>query len=205
MSMVVEWSRKPRGQIFKKRSCAMNLLSRKTAALWLASMGVVLASGVPVRAQSFDFSSAAARYGSTPSYNFSGVGSYLSGTTTYVPFGGMGNFIPYSPGPGGGLGVQPGMRVSGGQMQTASMGGSMGMSPSLGVVRSQITPLAPISSGGMSGMRGGSGIGSMGGLIRRGPGGGAMGGMTRPPVGSYPFRQPPSLLGPATSAPSMSM
>jgi hypothetical protein len=49
-------------------------------------------------------------------------------------------------------------------------------------------------------------MGSMGGgLIKRPASRGAMGGMARPPVGSYPFRQPPSLLGPASAGPAMSM
>jgi hypothetical protein len=182
----------------------MQPLSRQAVALWLLPMGIMLSSGVPVRAQSFDFSSAGTRFGSTPGYNFSGVGSYFSGATTNVPFGGMGGFIPYSPGPGGGLGVQPSMRSPVGQMQAGSMG-STGMSPRLGAVRSQITPLAPITARGMGGMGAGAGMGSMGGLLLRSPSGGSMGGMPRPPVGSYPFRQPPSLLGPATSAPAMSM
>ncbi len=81
----------------------------------------------------------------------------------------------------------------------------MGMRPSLGLIRGQMTPIAPISSRGMGGMGPGAGMSSMGGLIRRTPSGGCMGGMARPPVGSYPFRQLPSLLGPATAAPSMSM
>ena len=87
------------------------------------------------------------------------------------------------------------------EMQPGGMG-LMGPRPSLGLIRGQLTPLSPISSRGMGA---GEGMGSMGGLIRRTPSGGPMGGMARPPVGSYPFRQPPSLLGPATAAPSMAM
>ena len=86
-------------------------------------------------------------------------------------------------------------------MQPGGMG-LMGPRPSLGLIRGQISPLSPI---GARGMGAGGGMGSMGGLIRRTPSGGPMGGMSRPPVGSYPFRQPPSLLGPATAAPSMAM
>ena len=86
-------------------------------------------------------------------------------------------------------------------MQPGGMG-LMGPRPSLGLIRGQIAPLSPIGSRGMGA---GGGMGSMGGLIRRTPSGGPMGGMARPPVGSYPFRQPPSLLGPATAAPSMAM
>jgi hypothetical protein len=177
----------------------MMRLSAQTIALWLLSTGILLSWDSAVRAQSFGFASSETGFSRTPSFSYSGVGSYFSGSSAYVPFSAMGGFVPYSPGPGGGVGVQPGMRSPGSLMQTGAMS-PMGMSPSLGAVRSQITPLTPISSRGM-----GTGMGSMGGLIRRMPVGGSMGGMARPPVGSYPFRQPPSLLGPATSASAMSM
>ncbi len=138
------------------------------------------------------------------SFSFAGAGSYFGGSSTYVPFGGaMGGFLPYSPGSGGGLGVQPGMRDSGMQMPPGGMS-MLGARPTLGLIRSATTPLAPIGLGGM-GSRSFGRMESMGGLIRRSPTGGSMGGMARPPVGSYPFRQPPSLLGPASSAPAMSM
>jgi hypothetical protein len=178
--------------------------SSPTIGLWLVSAVLVLSWAGPTRAQSFGSASSGMGPGTMPGYSFSGVGSYFSGTSAYVPFSSMGGFVPYSPGPGGGLGVQPGMRGSGAQMQTGGMG-LMGPRPSLGLIRGQITPIAPISSRGMGGMGPGAGMGSMGGLIRRTPSGGSMGGMARPPVGSYPFRQPPSLLGPATAAPSMAM
>jgi hypothetical protein len=142
--------------------------------------------------------------GTTTRYNFSGVGSYFSGSTsTYIPFSGMGGFVPYSPGSGG-LGVQSAMRNTGGSMPPSGMGAMLGSRVSLGLVGGQIAPLVPISQGAM-GWRSGGGMSPMGGLIRRTPSGGPMGGMARPPVGSYPFRQPPSLLGPATVNPSMSM
>jgi hypothetical protein len=96
------------------------------------------------------------------------------------------------------------MRNTSGQMQASGMGSMLGSRPSLGLIRGQIAPLVPIGLGAM-GSRAGGGMGSMGGLIRRTPSGGPMGGRARPPVGSYPFRQPPSLLGPASAAPSMSM
>jgi hypothetical protein len=168
----------------------------------LVLAGLLVSCTGSARAQFSGFSGSGVGSGSMPSYNFSGVGSYFSGTSAYVPFSSMGGFVPYSPGPGGGVGVQPGMRSPGMQPMQPSGMGLMGTRPTLGLIRSQIMPLAPISSRGMGA---GAGMGSMGGLIRRSPSGGSMGGMARPPVGSYPFRQPPSLLGPATSAPSMSM
>src|SRR3954447_515331 len=97
-----------------------------------------------------------------PRYNFSGVGSYFSGTSAYVPFGTMGGFVPYSPGPAGGLGVQSGMRSPAAQMRPGGRG-LMGPRPSLGLIRGQITPLAPIGARGM-GTGAGGGMGSMGGL-----------------------------------------
>jgi hypothetical protein len=173
--------------------------------VWLASTGLMFTTTGPARAQSPGLSGSGTSFGSMSSYNFSGVGSTLSGVSAaYVPFGSMGGFVPYTPGPGGGLGVQSGMRSSVAPMPSSGMG-SLGMRPTLGLGRSQITPLAPISTRAMGGMGTGGGMGSTGGLIRRAPAGGSMGGMARPPVGGYPFRQPPSLLGPASSAPAMSM
>jgi hypothetical protein len=136
-----------------------------------------------------------------PSYIFSGAGAVASGSSTYLPFGGnMSGFVPYSPGPAGGLGVQSQMGNT--AMQTPPGGMMMpGARRSLGTFGSRITPLTPIGSMGSS--RGGQ-MGSLGTMIQRAPAGGGMGGMARPPVGGYPFRQPPLLIGPG-SAPAMSM
>jgi hypothetical protein len=120
------------------------------------------------------------------------------GGTSYLPYGGGGGFLPYSPGPGGGLGVQPRMAPAATRapMQGAGMSGVPGAE--LGRPRSRLAPLRPLSvmDAGMGG----------GPLLRRPPAGaGGMGrGMARPPVGYYPFRQPPSLVGPS-GGPSMSM
>jgi hypothetical protein len=126
-----------------------------------------------------------------------------TGGSSYLPFGSMGGFVPYSPGPGQGLGVMPG---DGRRMTTDPRAGMrmLGQSQGLGQFGGTLTAPAPIGLRGMGSQPGGR-MGSMGGFIRRpGPGGG-MGGMARPPVGNYPFRQPPSLIGPATTMPSMSM
>ncbi|WP_165232507.1 hypothetical protein [Aquisphaera insulae] len=137
-------------------------------------------------------------------FDFSGFGAYLGGTSpTYVPFGGlMGGFVPYTPGPSGGLGVAAPMREPSARVPGAGMG-AMGSNSGarLGMPSGALTPLAPIGTGsgrtgGMSGM---SGLAPRAGTAR------PMGGMNRPPVGGYPFRQPPSLLGPSSSAPAMSM
>jgi hypothetical protein len=126
---------------------------------------------------------------------------YSGGSSAYLPFGG-GGFVPYSSGPGGGLGVMPRMTQSRMPGPGTPMNGMAGLGgSSLGRPRSAIVPLAPI-------VRGGAGMaGSMGGspLILRSSVLGGMGGMTRPPVGNYPFRQPPSLIGPATATTGMSM
>jgi hypothetical protein len=173
--------------------------------VWLGSLGLFLASPAALRGQSFNTVSPGRGSSTTTAYNFSGTGSYFSGgSSIYVPFNGIGGFIPYRPGPGGGLGVPPGMRTAGGQVPTTGMGAMPGSGPVLGRTPGQIAPLAPISQGAVGSRPGGS-MGSMGGLIRRSPSAAPMGGMARPPVGSYPFRQPPSLLGPAAATPSMSM
>jgi hypothetical protein len=135
----------------------------------------------------------------------SAAGSYFSGGSTYLPFGGgLGGFIPYSTRPGGGLGVMQGMSESVAPMGSARMF-MLGTRPALGQSGGSLTPLAPIGLD-VTGSRAGGSMGSMGGsLIKRPASRGAMGGMSRPPVGSYPFRQPPSLLGPASARPAMSM
>lgn len=126
------------------------------------------------------------------------------GGTAYVPYGGAGGgFVPYTPGPAGGLGVQPAMPRMGraSERGIATMGG--GMRQELGQIRSLLTPPGPVTT-----MRPASGMG-MGTLIQRSPSGragAAMGGMGgRPAVGSYPFRQPPSLVSPAAPAMGMGM
>ncbi len=129
------------------------------------------------------------------------AGSYFSGGAAYVPFSaGMGGFVPYQGGPGGGLGVQQPTRSA--LRPMPAEGGGMGMlgtgSP-LGVRREAFAPLAPLGTLRSGGMRG---RGMSGTLF---PGQSPAAGMRRPPVGSYPFRIPPSLLGPATASPGMSM
>lgn len=116
------------------------------------------------------------------------AGAQGPGGGSYLPYAGpSGGFIPYTPGPGGGLGIMPGPARS--MARPAPAGRSMAgaMPTGMGSPRRWIAPFGPIGGDGM--------------LIRRAPGG--MSGSTRPPVGSYPFRQPPSLLVPGT--PSMSM
>jgi len=182
----------------------MSKRSFSTTAGWLGWIAIMALVAGSARAQYSSSSGPSMSSGTKPSYNFSGAGSYFGGSSTYLPFGGAGSsFLPYSPGPGGGLGVQPGMIDSGMQMPPGGMR-MLGARPSLGLIPSATAPLAPINLGGM-GSRSFGRMGSMGGLIGRPPAAGSMGGMARPPVGNYPFRQPPSLLGPSTSAPSMSM
>jgi hypothetical protein len=120
-----------------------------------------------------------------------------SGSGGYLPSGGV--FLPYTPGPGGGLGVQS--RMSAGSPATSSGSMSMPDAPAVGGVTRGVPRMTPI--GGMGGGRGGMGSGR---LLNRMPSGRGMGGgLVRPPVGSYPFRVPPSLLGPASQAPAMAM
>jgi len=89
---------------------------------WLGSIGLMALWAGSAQAQyvgSYGPSPSSARMSSS---SFSGAGSYFGGSSTYVPFGGaMGGFVPYSSGPGGGLGVQPGMRDPGLQMQPGGM------------------------------------------------------------------------------------
>ena len=169
---------------------------------WLGSIGLMALWGGSAQAQY------AGSYGPSPSSawtsspSFSAAGSYFGGSSTYVPFSAaMGGFVPYSSGPGGGLGVQPGMRDSALQLPPGGMR-MIGPIQSLALIRSTTTPLAPLgitNSGGM----GGAGI--SGTLIQRAPSTGKMDRMRRVPVGNYPFRIPPSLLGPGPTSPAMSM
>jgi hypothetical protein len=182
----------------------MSKRSLASAARWLGCIAIVALVAGSARAQYSSSSGPSISSGTMPRYNFSGVGSNFGGSSSYLPFGGAGSsFLPYSPGPGGGLGVQPGTPDSGMQMPPGGMR-MFDTRPSLGLIPSATTPLAPITLGGM-GSRSFGRMGSMGGLIVRPPAGGSMRGMARPPVGNYPFRQPPSLLGPSTTAPAMSM
>lgn len=169
---------------------------------WLGSIGLMALWAGSAQAQyvgSYSPSPSSARMSSS---GFSGAGSYFGGSSTYMPFGGaMGGFVPYSSGPGGGLGVQPGMRDSGLQLPSGGMR-MLGATPSLGLIRSTTTLLAPL---GIMNPGGKGRAGMSGAMIRRTPSGGRMDPMRRAPVGSYPFRIPPSLLGPSASSPAMSM
>ncbi len=111
----------------------------------------------------------------------------------YLPSGG-GVFVPYRSGPGGGLGVMP----SGPRAMSSSVPAMSAMpgATSLGAP-SGLAPLRPIGvAGGMS-----AGMGAVP-LVNRA---GAMKPMPRPPVGSYPFRIPPSLRDGGSLRPSMAM
>jgi hypothetical protein len=134
----------------------------------------------------------------------SAAGSYFDGGSSYLPFGVMGGFVPYSARPGGGLGVMQGMSETMAPMGSAGMT-LQGTRSTLGRLGGSLSPLVPIGLGAMGSSAGGQMGSGGGGLIKRPPSRGTMGGMTRPPVGSYPFRQPPSLLGPASTGPAMSM
>jgi hypothetical protein len=129
---------------------------------------------------------------------FGGVRANAQGLTdpggsTYLPIGGTsGGFIPYQAGTGGGLGVVSRMPELSTRTPMNPSGMAGGMPPRLGALRTTITPFSP--SNGMGMRQRSTGGSSMGG----------MGGATRPPVGSYPFRQPPSLIG-GGSSPAMSM
>jgi hypothetical protein len=117
---------------------------------------------------------------------------YTGGGTSYLPYGpGLGGFVPYNPGQGG-LGVQPGMGLPRSRRDDRTLM-PRGMGTALGSPRTQLAPLTPIgTSNAMMGR----------GMIRRAPSAG-MGGMARPPVGFYPFRQPPSLVTPSRGAMAM--
>ena len=142
--------------------------------------------------------------GSSPSgYGISPTLSYGSPGALYLPFG-QGGFVPYSGGPGGGLGTLSRPRPvasMGNGMGADRVGGTMGRAMSLGQPRSAITPLVPLQTtargarGGMAGMP----------LIQRATPSAGMSNMVRPPVGNYPFRQPPSPTGQATASTLMSM
>ncbi len=125
----------------------------------------------------------------------------VAATSTYLPYGTMGGFVPYTPGAGRGLGVMERSGVMGPNAPRTGMG-MLGERPGLGSVRGFLSPLAPIGTASRVGMGQG---GMPGASFRPMPSAGGMGGMARPAVGGYPFRIPPSLLGPVAPAPGMSM
>ena len=121
--------------------------------------------------------------------------------TGYLPAGG--GFLPYTPGPGGGLGVQSRMSdlTPGTTSRSRTMPGASALG-GIGGASGRLSPLAPIT--GLSGMKGGSGMRSSR-LLNRPVGPGPKPMPSRPPVGSYPFQIPPSLRGPASQRPAMAM
>jgi hypothetical protein len=169
---------------------------------WICGSGLLIAllSG-SARGQSVRGDGSMRGNGFLSGSSFSTGSGFVAGNSSYLPFGNAGGFIPYTPGPGGGLGVQPRMGEAAQNMPSGGMR-VLGQRPKIGLIRGALEPLAPIGIIGSSRMGQG---GMSGGLIQRPPSGDAMRGMGRPPVGSYPFRVPPSLLGPSSSAPAMSM
>lgn len=161
-----------------------------------AFLGLLLAASAPLPAGAQDYGRRPSPFGVSPAVPYSG------GTASYLPFGtNAGGFIPYSPGPGGGLGVvQPGRMAGPSAGPAGAMAGMPGLgTTALGRGRGALAPLAPIRAlGPGGGMAGGS-------MIPRSASAGRMNRMARPPVGSYPFRQPPSLIAPASNSPAMSM
>jgi len=155
---------------------------------------VLVGDRVPAQGLGFGGRSPSGGYGP-------GMENLVPGTgvgPNYLPSGG--GFLPYTPGPGGGLGVQS-------RMSDPSPGptsGSMAMpgAPALGGSSGPLSPLAPIT--GFGGMKGGSGMGSSR-LLNRPAGPGMRPMQPRPPVGYYPFQIPPSLRGPGAQGPAMSM
>lgn len=149
-------------------------------------VGALLLIAVPTLAAAQDFG------GFSPPMRFS------SGESSFLPVApSIGGYIPYSPGPSGGLGVQG--RMADAMPRSGAGAGVMpmpGSPPSiLRPGRSAITPLTPIraSSAGM-------GMGPGGGLIPRVN---SMPQQVRPPVGFYPFRQPGSLSAPGAAIMAM--
>ena len=174
---------------------------------WLGSTVLVFVCSSSSNAQYPRSPSSSMSSARASSSGTSAAGSYFGGGSTYLPFGGgTGGFVPYSAGPGGGLGVMQLQGMSENLPPTGS--GSifmLGTRPTLGQLSGSLTPLAPIGLGAMGSPAGGPMGSTATGLINRPVSRGGMGGMARPPVGSYPFRQPPSLLGPASAGPAMSM
>ena len=156
------------------------------SAYWKRDVFTLLLIAVPSMAVAQDFG------GFSPPMRFS------SGESTFLPVApSIGGYIPYTPGPNGGLGVQG--RMTNDMSRPGTGAGIMPMSGSppsaLRASRSGITPLAPIraSSAGM-------GMGPGGGLIPRLT---PMPQRPRPPVGFYPFRQPGSLSTPGAAIMAM--
>jgi hypothetical protein len=183
----------------------VNRSVNSTVGLCLGLIALMVSWTESARAQTLGPSGSGMSFGAqTGYYGAFGVGTYFGGGPSYIPFGGaMGGFIPYSAGPGGGLGVQPGMRGFDTRMQSPGMG-MPDVRPGLGLIRGEMKPIVPIGLRNTE-SRGGGGTGSMGGLFRPVPSGGVTPRMARPPVGNYPFRQPPRLLGSDIASSPLSM
>src|SRR5690242_16868496 len=163
----------------------------------LATACLLLFAGDRAPAQNLEFG--ARGFGGSYGPGMENLNPGRGGAASYLPSGG--GFLPYTPGPGGGLGVQPKMRDStpGPTSGAMTMPGSSTLG-GFGGASGRLAPPAPITGqGGRGGM--GSGLfmnGSPGGMRPRSM-------QSRPPVGFYPFQIPPSLGGPASQGPAMSM
>ena len=154
-------------------------------------------------AQGFGPGGSLGGYGSAPSYGTPGIGG---GGAMVIPYGGMTEgFMPGRMGGGSPLAFRS--RPSAAMSPSRT---SFSLSPMLGETSStsggsRSTPGGMARGFGgrssMFGSRGGLGLG--GSSFRLGSGVGGMGVM--PPSFGYPFRQPPSLLTPSSSASGMSM
>src|SRR5271166_3875626 len=114
----------------------------------------LLSSSAEAQSQAPGGSVSLDRFGSgTPfvAENWSPAGS----SSTYLPFGGMGGFVPYTTGPGQGLGVMSRTGQPATSMSRERMG-MLGAIPSLGPIHGNITPPAPL--GGMSSGMGRAGM-----------------------------------------------
>jgi hypothetical protein len=164
-----------------------------THALLAALLGIGvghLVAAAPARAQGPDPIGSLGGYGGAMTDMASASGAGMSGPI--VPYAGrFGGFMPYRMGTGGSLSFPPRGAAAMGSSRTSfslsPMSGGMGQSLGIGS-RDTLAPGGGMGPGG--GLQPMSGPRSMG---------------VMPPRFGYPFRQPPSLLGPTSSGTGMSM
>jgi hypothetical protein len=137
------------------------------------------------------------------------LGSAMGMGGPVLPYAGrFGGFMPYRMGGGSGssLSFQPrgdsGMITNRTSFRLSSMSGSMSFTGGMSSMSSGMGSALGSGSGALSGFGSSGGMGLGGGMSSM-PGGRGLGVM--PPSFGYPFRQPPSLLGPSSGGAGMSM
>jgi hypothetical protein len=180
----------------------MPIPRRRLVASVLLLGGSLAIGNPPCRAQGLGSSAPLGGYGAVSGYANPGMGG---SSPMIIPYAGMfDGFMPSRMGGGSALSFRSRPNAALESSRTSFRlsplsGGMSAMSGSPGGFRAIGRATSPLGSRGRMGLGGGTGLGSMPRMRSAG------GASVMPPSIGYPFRQPPSLLGPSTSGTGMSM